>query len=622
MKKLIFVILLASSLVLSGCDIGFGHNKHNRNGGGSGTYELQADGSWKDTKDGSTLSGTDGAYIAELDKAPASGGQPSNVTAISNNYEYTNTSGTAKMVIIRTTGGNLTINAPLDTVLHYGEAGTVNVIAVASSSYDGYAAITQKLVAKAGHIKLFDLIAAAIPLIEVPADATGAVAVDIPENVEVAAVTVASAKATNIKIEGSVSTITNTGTATPTVEVAGTGIVDKVTGDTDVTVSGDGYVADDNGAEKGESPDDLTSNPMKIYTAKGLKTVATTVNGGNNLSGKTVQLQRNINLMDESWTPIGVEATPFAGTFDGNGKTISGLNLDTVANAQGLFSYAKNSTIKNVTIAKSTGTVGKHCGILIGISQGSIDLEDCVIAEDSSITGTDNIGAFVGKIEVGEATAVTLKGLANYGTITATSGTCRAGGLVGSMQQCDQSPANDYTISNCHNYGTIAGTNNGGLIGSIHGDMSKVRASASEDMTHRNLIITGCSNSCSSVKGEVIAMLNETKFIQLTDFIASNKSKVTALAAKTFGDYSANGLDELTIGSNVYIVFEGANYSNPVEFPRANYNSIITNHVDVAGTFYYSIYYSFLNPHGFCDAWMVDKSGAPFASGTVYRLVD
>ncbi|MBR4436781.1 MAG: hypothetical protein IKS89_03595, partial [Spirochaetales bacterium] len=107
MKKLIFVILLASSLLLSGCyDIGFGHNNNKHHGGDSSqTYELQADGSWKGTEDGSTLSGTDGAYIAELDKAPASGGQPSNVTAISNNYEYTNTSGTAKMVIIRTTGG-------------------------------------------------------------------------------------------------------------------------------------------------------------------------------------------------------------------------------------------------------------------------------------------------------------------------------------------------------------------------------------------------------------------------------------------------------------------------------------------------------------------------------------
>ena len=629
MKKLIFVILLASSLLLSGCyDIGFGHNNNKHHGGDiSQTYELQADGSWKGTEDGTILKGTNAAYIAELDKAPASGGQPSNVTAISNNYEYTNTSGTAKMVIIRTTGGNLTINAPLDTVLHYGEAGTVNVIAVASSSYDGYAAITQKLVAKAGHIKFFDIIAAAIPLIEVPADATGAVAVDIPENVEVAAVTVASAKATNIKIEGSVSTITNTGTATPTVEVAGTGIVDKVTGDTDVTVSGDGYVADDNGAEKGESPDDLTSNPMKIYTAKGLKTVATTVNGGNNLSGKTVQLQRNINLMDESWTPIGVEATPFAGTFDGNGKTISGLNLDTVANAQGLFSYAKNSTIKNVTIAKSTGTVGKHCGILIGISQGSIDLEDCVIAEDSSITGTDNIGAFVGKIELKVATAMTLKGLSNYGSITATSGTCRAAGLVGSIQNCDLAITNsgsvfDYTITDCHNYGTIAGTNNGGLIGSIHGGMDKVRDSAVEDMLHSNLIITGCSNSCSSVKGEVIALLQESKFIQLTNFTASDKAKVTALASKTFGQFSDNGLNVLTIGSNVYIVYKGTNYSNPIEFPRANYNSIITNHVDVTGTFYYNIDYSFFNPHGFCDAWLVDKSGAAFVNGNVYKLVD
>ena len=174
MKKLIFVILLASLLLLSGCyDIGFGHNNNKHHGGDiSQTYELQADGSWKGTEDGTILKGTNAAYIAELDKAPSAGGQPSNVKSISSNYEYTNTSGAAKMVIIRTTGGDLTINAPLDTVLHYGEAGTVNVIAVASSSYDGYAAITQKLVAKAGHIKLFDLITAAIPLIEVPADAT------------------------------------------------------------------------------------------------------------------------------------------------------------------------------------------------------------------------------------------------------------------------------------------------------------------------------------------------------------------------------------------------------------------------------------------------------------------
>ena len=136
MKKISFVILLVSSLVLSGCTLEFWglKSRHHGDKKTDQTYELQADGSWKGTVDGAILKGTDAAYIAELDKAPASGGQPSNVKGISSNYAYTNTSGEAKMVIIRTTGGNLTINAPLDTVLHYGEAGTVNVIAVAGSS--------------------------------------------------------------------------------------------------------------------------------------------------------------------------------------------------------------------------------------------------------------------------------------------------------------------------------------------------------------------------------------------------------------------------------------------------------------------------------------------------------
>ncbi len=53
----------------------------------------------------------------------------------SGNITYTNTSGTAQTVTITTDGGNLTINAPLDTVKHYGTVGIVTVTAVASESY-------------------------------------------------------------------------------------------------------------------------------------------------------------------------------------------------------------------------------------------------------------------------------------------------------------------------------------------------------------------------------------------------------------------------------------------------------------------------------------------------------
>ena len=45
---------------------------------------------------------------------------------------------TAQTAIIRTNGGALTINAPLDTVRHYGSTATLDIIAVAGSSYHEY----------------------------------------------------------------------------------------------------------------------------------------------------------------------------------------------------------------------------------------------------------------------------------------------------------------------------------------------------------------------------------------------------------------------------------------------------------------------------------------------------
>ncbi|MBR5916135.1 MAG: hypothetical protein IKZ57_06785 [Spirochaetia bacterium] len=479
MKKFLFVMLIAFAMVLVGCeDIGFGHNNNGHHGGDnlSQAYELQADGSWKGTVDGTILKGTNAAYIAELDKAPAAGGQPSNVTAISNNYEYSNTSGTAKMVIIRTTGGNLTINAPNDTVLHYGEAGTVNVIAVASSSYDGYAAITQKLVAKAGHIKLFDLIAAAIPLIEVPADATGAVAVDIPEDVVVEAVTVASAQATSIKIEGSVSTITNTGSATPTVEVKETGIVDKTDG---VTATGDGYVADNNGAgEMGEKPDKWDGSTYKVFTATGLKEIATTVNGGDNLSGKTVQLQRNISLLDEEWTPIGSKSAdkPFSGTFDGNGKTISGLKI-TSGDYVALFGKITGATVKDFTIIGTITGATNAAGVVARMDSGTL----------SNITNKVNVTTGTkggGVVCLTNTLGCTLTNCVNEGTITGSNAANGLGGVLGY--------ANASTVlTSCSNSGTVADGTNGDFVGGVVGYI--------HDGT--GISLTSCTNS-GSVTGK------------------------------------------------------------------------------------------------------------------------
>ena len=65
------------------------------------------------------------------------------------NVNYTGSD--AQEVIIRTNGGKLTVNAPNDTVKHYGEAAVVTIEAVAADSYHANAKI-QSLIVKSGRV--------------------------------------------------------------------------------------------------------------------------------------------------------------------------------------------------------------------------------------------------------------------------------------------------------------------------------------------------------------------------------------------------------------------------------------------------------------------------------------
>ena len=95
----------------------------------------------------------------------------------------------------------------------------------------------------------------------------------------------------------------------------------------------------------------------EISTAEQLAGLAKLVNGGNNFSGKTIKLTADIDLNNQAWTPIGNGDNSFAffGTFDGDGYTISGLNVPD-ANAPGLFGCIFG-TVQNL-IVKGSVTVG------------------------------------------------------------------------------------------------------------------------------------------------------------------------------------------------------------------------------------------------------------------------
>lgn len=107
-----------------------------------------------------------------------------------------------------------------------------------------------------------------------------------------------------------------------------------------------------------------------IGTAAELAGLAALVNGtakdteGNsidavNFSRKTIKLTADIDLGNQAWTPIGNGDSSFAfsGTFDGNGNTISGLNVPDT-NAPGLFGCIIG-TVQNL-IVKGNVTVGEN----------------------------------------------------------------------------------------------------------------------------------------------------------------------------------------------------------------------------------------------------------------------
>lgn len=85
--------------------------------------------------------------------------------------------------------------------------------------------------------------------------------------------------------------------------------------------------------------------PYIISCARELRYVAQQVNAGNTAyQGKYFILENDIDLDGMPWTPIGTEAHPFDGTFDGKGYRVPGLETATA-----LFGHtAPDAVIRNI----------------------------------------------------------------------------------------------------------------------------------------------------------------------------------------------------------------------------------------------------------------------------------
>ena len=220
-------------------------------------------------------------------------------------------------------------------------------------------------------------------------------------------------------------------------------------------------------------------DPYLIYTQEDLEDLRT------GSSGKYYKLANDITLTSD-WWPI----VSFYGTLDGDGHTISGLNVtgSSTPNLGGIVnSLYGNGTIKNLNVnvsVTSNYASNARVGGIVGYNYGTV--ENCTFS--GSVTGgkinNSNNGAIGGIVGLNESTG-TITGCINNADV---SGQGReklfVGGIAGS---------NHGVLANCTNTGTISGTltdedanqycgeiwgsetwkTNGGYVGGIAGDTTE-----------------------------------------------------------------------------------------------------------------------------------------------------
>ena len=237
------------------------------------------------------------------------------------------------------------------------------------------------------------------------------------------------------------------------------------------TVSGSGTI---NGGIFNGTPDLITgsgteTDPYQINTVAGLKWFRDKVNNAKTKEETKIcaVLTANIDLKNEEWTPIGIGngtenngATidfPYSGTFDGNGHTISGLNVNYRNKNGGLFCYVMNATIKNLTVAGSV-THSSEDGVAYGGIVGCADsstIENCT--NRCTVTGNWYAGGIVGW-----STDSDIIGCANFGNISSPS---FSGGICGEIGGKNDAAGIDATIRDCYNVGMVSGNYAGGITG-------------------------------------------------------------------------------------------------------------------------------------------------------------
>lgn len=301
--------------------------------------------------------------------------------------------------------------------------------------------------------------------------------------------------------------------------------VSMIEGDNGYYIAVDVEVLKAGTPDKGETDPDPEPDPgyrvengaYFVTNATGLIAWAAHVRAGNWDTNCT--LEADIELTG-SWEPIGTAQTPYTGTFDGNGKTITGLTINNVSENVnvGMFAY-NGGIVKNLTLNKAAienALSVDSVGIVVGKNSGTGTITGCSVSGTVSHTATRGaVGGVAG---------------ANYGTITDCSmengsvigDNSTVGGLIGLNLSIG-------IVDNCHvSNVTVQGSAAGGLVGENAAPQSS---------------ITGCWVENGSVTGSACAGgvvgRNEGKIIACYH-INGSISRSGSASSSAFGGVAGN----------------------------------------------------------------------------------
>lgn len=226
-----------------------------------------------------------------------------------------------------------------------------------------------------------------------------------------------------------------------------------------------------------------------IYNADGLKVWASDTD----VLDKDAILEKDIDLTGVKWTPVGSDkntGTGYAGDFNGNGKFIYNLVVESDASNVGFFGGLAGGTVHDVKFANAqvTATSGTaYAGVIAGASLGRID--NCNVR--NSIVSGKYAGAIVGNnsVQVNGCNALDVTVHANqengqaggiagvshgkieYCTvsgqsfITANASNSRAGGIAGYTSEEGSVSTSGRLLKCAVDGATISGTWAGGIAG-------------------------------------------------------------------------------------------------------------------------------------------------------------